>query len=301
MAGCSAGLRALASSFQKHWRPIFPASLSIGLYSRTMRYLSRRPLARLCCCLAAFACSISLSACAGSGNAVVAHVSDTAITQAAVSHWMNVLIGGDYYELAEQHVAPTGLVSDPPNYSRCTSRLRAILPGSTSSTLALLEKCHQLYLTMKEQATNYLIAAQWLVDLNRDIGVVAKNDEVLKLYANLKKTTFPTAAEQRRYLASQHLTLVDELFILRLDVLRNQDAHKVEAGGQKAYSIILTAEHRTDRTISCSAGYVVAHCPQYRGGDEQTYTTTPSPAVLVAQISAVSQGKCATLSGCLKH
>src|SRR5258707_7346042 len=233
------------------------------------------------------------------GDVAVARITGTpiTITRAAVSHWMDTVAGGNYYELSARHTAPAGLVSDPPNYPRCVKRLEAAAAASPKkilklTPLELLEKCRQMNVALKEQATNYLLAAQWVIGFNRELGVTASNNEVVGLYNNLKAKEFPTAAAQRQFFASQHLTLADELFIVKLDVLKNKDSARVEAGGQKAYKVILAAEKRWTGKTTCRPGYVVAHCREYKGGEEQEYRNTPSPAVLMEQVAALSTGRC---------
>ena len=68
--------------------------------------------------------AVGLTACgggSGSSGDVVARVGETAITRAAVSHWMGTLAGGDYYVMSSQHTVPAGLVSDPPDYAGCVA------------------------------------------------------------------------------------------------------------------------------------------------------------------------------------
>ena len=234
---------------------------------------------------------------------MVARVGDVPITQAAVNQWMNVLIGGDYYELSASHTVPPNLVSDPPDYPRCVQSLQTAATKSPKTIvrltpLRMLKECRQLNEALKEQATNYLITAQWLIAFNRELGITATRPEVESLYRKVKATRFPTAAAERRYFASQHLTAAQELFIVMLDVLRNKNEQRVEAGGQRAFALIQAAEKRWSQKTTCRPGYVVAHCKEYTGGEEQSYVTTPSPAILMEQVAAIAIGRCTASAAC---
>lgn len=258
--------------------------------------------------LAAVALALGFSACGGSSTtaAVVARVGDVPITQAAVNQWMNTLIGGDYYELSEQHTVPPELVSDPPNYPRCVEHLQTAATKSPETivrltSLQMLKKCTQLNEALKEQATSYLINAQWLIGFDRELGVTATQPEVESLYRKLKATKFPSAAVEHQYFQSQHLTAAQELFIVKLDVLRNEDEKRVEAGGQRAFAVIQAAEKRWNEKITCRPGYVVAHCREYTGGEEQSYVTTPSPAILMEEVAAIATGRCTAKAACISE
>jgi hypothetical protein len=252
--------------------------------------------------------ALSISACGGGSSgddAVVAKVSDTSVTRADINHWMYALIGGDYYELSHRHTVPKELVSDPPNYPRCVKQLEVSAAASPKkivdlTPLELLTKCRQLNEALKEQATNYVIAAHWVMDFNRELGISASAAEIETLFKQVKAREYPTEAAERNYLATQHLTLADELLIVKLDVLKNKDSQMVQSGGQKAYNKILAAEHHVDAKTTCHTGYVVAHCREYAGGDEQSYRSTPSPAVLMEQVAAIATGRCINYAACLK-
>jgi hypothetical protein len=243
----------------------------------------------------------------GGGDPVVARVAGSPVKRSEVDHWMNTLAGGDFYELSANHTVPAGLVSDPPDYPRCVRSLKAAAAAAPKKivklgAIELLHKCHQLYIALKEQATNYVITARWLVGLNRELGITASRAEVDKLYKKVKAQEFPTAAAQSRFFASQNLSVADELLIVMLDVLRNKDSLRIQGKDGKArYEEIQAAEKRWNSKITCVPTYVVAHCRKYKGGEEQSYHYTPSPAVLMEQVAAISTGRCTNFEACLRE
>jgi hypothetical protein len=268
----------------------------------------KRPLRSVASLTLAVA-ALGLAACGGSGSGeTVAQVGGSAITRTAVSHWMSTLGGGDYYELSGSHTLPAGLISDPPNYSRCVSTLEAASAASahTDSTLAaaltpteLLRKCRELNLALRTQATAYLVAAQWQAAVDRDEGITATEQEVQQLFEKVKAEQYPTAADLSQYLASHRSNLADFLFILKLDVLQSKAGSKLTGGDQQTAVAFSEAGRRWTAKTSCSAGYVVMHCKQFNGS--QTYPGTLPPSILMEQVAALVTGRCINQAACGKQ
>jgi hypothetical protein len=253
--------------------------------------------------------ALGLAACGGSGSSdTVAQVGGSSITRATVSSWMSTLGGGDYYELSGQQTLPAGLVSDPPNYARCVSTLETAIAASAQrgfklpvalTPADLLRKCRELNQALRTQATTYLVQAQWEASVDRDEGIIASDQEVQQLFKKVKAEQYPTAADLRHYLASTRSNLADFLFILRLDVLQQKTTRRLGAEGQRVLAAFTEAGKRWTAKTTCSTGYVVEHCKQFRGGP--IYADTLSPAILMEQVAALVTGRCVNQAACGKE
>jgi hypothetical protein len=213
---------------------------------------------------------------------------------------MNTLAGGDYYQVSRKRTVPTGLVSDPPNYRGCVGHLESIAANSPSrkpkpTGLQLLTKCRRLHQALKKQAISYLVNAQWAIALDREQGVTASDREVRQLLDEIKAREYPKKGELERYLAATRASLSDELFVVKLNVLGQKLLHKVEVGGQKVNAAFTKEGERWTAKTTCSPGYVVEHCKQYKG--EPTPAPT-SPSVLLEQVAELVTGQCVNLPAC---
>jgi hypothetical protein len=245
--------------------------------------------------------SVCLAGCGGSGGAsgvVVAEVGGSAITRGAVNHWMATLAGGDYYELSGRHTVPAGLVSDPPDYAGCVARLEGAAAGSPTrgSKLtgpALLTKCQQLYLALRLQAAAFLVRAQLVIGMAREMGIVVSDGEVLQLQKRSIKS-FPNEAEYLRDLASRKESVSDELLNLKLNLLSQKITQKF---GAEFGSKVTEGEQRWNAKTSCTAGYIVEHCKQFTG----RYPSSSDAAVLMEQVAKLATGRCINLPACGKN
>jgi len=267
--------------------------------------MMRSPLISLTLVVAA----LGLAACGGSDpSETVAQVGASPITRTAVSHWMSTLGGGDYYELSGSHTLPAGLLSDPPDYSRCVSSLEAaaapsarsgLTPAAALTPTELLRKCRELNLAVRTQTVAYLVAAQWQASVDSDEGITVTEGEVQQLFKKVKAEEYPTAGDLRQYLESHRSGLADLLFILKLDVLQQKASTKLTAGGQQAATEFAAAGRRWTAKTSCSAGYVVQDCKQFTGG--ATFSGTLPASILMEQVAALVTGRCVNRAACGKE
>ncbi len=242
-----------------------------------------------------------LTACGGGGSGdVVAQVGETSISRGELSHWMSTLAGGDFYDLSEEHTVPAGLVSEPPNYAACVARLEAAAAStaggqSKPSAAQLLSKCRQLHQALKLQAIGFLVESQWLIGLDGEEGVKATDGDVMQLFKHIKAEQYPREGELQQYLARNRRSLSDELFILKLDVLREKTQQKIEAGGKQMIANFTEAGQRLTVRTSCRAGYVVPHCKQYTAPPAPSLA---SPAVLLEQVATITGRPCINRQAC---
>jgi hypothetical protein len=232
---------------------------------------------------------------------VVATVGDVPITRAAVSHWMQTLAGGDYYELSGRHTVPGELVSDPPDYPRCVASLEATAARSPKKRpvpagVKLLKKCQQLYQALRTQAITTLVRSQWVTSVVRDLGVTVSDAEVQKLFRETELSRFPSEAALRHDLATRKESIADDLLLLKLDLISQKVKPKLsEPGGQQR---LAEAERRWTAKTSCQPEYVVVRCKQYRGPNTLSTAASPSPAVLMEQVAVLATGRCVNLAAC---
>jgi hypothetical protein len=233
-------------------------------------------------------------------SAVVANVGSTKITKAEVNHWMGTLAGGDFYEVAHAHTIPAGLVSEPANYAACVTRLEAAAASAKTAkaptSAELLSKCRQLNRALKQQAIAYLVEADWIIALAAEEGVTARDQEIKQLYGRIKAEEFPTESKLKQFLSAHRRTLADELFVVKLDVLREKLSHKLTAGGKPTLIKLTEDGQRWTAKTSCSQGYVAPHCKQFTGAS--TTGSLPSPAVLLEQVAAITGVQCVNRLAC---
>jgi len=238
----------------------------------------------------------------GSSSHAVAHVGKVAITTAQIDHWMHTLIGGDYFELSHGHIIPEGVVSLPPDYPRCESTLQATSDNAPVKTPLnreqLSRKCREIYQALKLQATHFLVNAAWLAEIDRDLGITASDQEVAKLFKEFKAREFPSAADQKRFFTEHRINMVDELTVLRLDVLKQKNGKLLGEENKAKVQNLLREEQKWNARTSCQLGYVVEHCKEYTKSPTQIAVAA---SVLMEQIAALARGRCTYPAACGKQ
>jgi hypothetical protein len=228
----------------------------------------------------------ALGACGGSDSKVVASVGKSEITQASLDHWMETTAGGDYRE-ANAETSPEGLVSDPPDYSRCVNAARQI-PTTSGKQLSEAEldlKCRQLYTVIKEEALSFLISEIWAKEQASAHGQSVSEAELNRGFAELRSNQWPNPGQLTRYLSEQHRTLSDERALLKRNLLAKKTfkALKTKAGDELSFIKLVKAENaKLSARTDCKAGYRALQCRQYASGTG----ASPSAAVLVEQLKA---------------
>jgi hypothetical protein len=248
--------------------------------------------------------ALAIGACGGSASSdVVATVGPNKVTKTALNHWIGTLAGGDYYELSHAHTLPLGLVSEPPNYPACLTRLESLARTasagqSTRSSVSLLTKCRQLYQALKVQAMTYLVNADWLIGAYSDEGISVSDAEVMQRFNGNKPQQFPTEAALHQYLAERRWTLADELYVIKLDLLEQKAQNKLSTGGASLLRSYNEEALKWTSKTTCSPGYVVMHCKQYKNN---TPPSSPSPAVLMEQIATLNGVHCTNRQACAEQ
>jgi hypothetical protein len=240
----------------------------------------------------ALATAAGLTACGGSGDVdgipanAVASVAGIPITKAAYHNWLTAIFDADYFE-ATSNIAPQGLVSDPPNFSRCVAMLKAVAPAPGSgiprpTSAELMTKCQQLFQGVKEQTLRFLIyAARGRAQMLEEGGHINKQ-EVDYSFTKDRGGEFPTEAALRTYLADRHWTLADELFLVEKDIFeqRGPAAFATKYGSQASKYEEAWGARMTKKT-KCLPGYRVWRCAEYTG---PYVVSAPPPAALLLEI-----------------
>lgn len=241
-------------------------------------------------------------------GSVVARVEDSAITKAEVNHWMLTLAGEDYYELSHKRTIPGGLISEPPNYALCVSRLEAAIQRSKQASISqkglLLSKCRQMYQALRMQSVEYLVNALWTINLYEKVGIRATELEVKGLFDQIKPRLFPTSADLNAYLAQRRLSLADEMFVVKLELLSKKGQSLLHSGGQAAFVKLTEAGQKLTAQTNCRTGYVVPRCEQYVESSSSPSTsrsTLPSAAVLMEQVATLIGVHCTNRPACAKQ
>jgi hypothetical protein len=215
-----------------------------------------------------------------SEDATVATVGKhTKVSRATLNHWMELTLGGDYRPLFHASF-PAGLVSDPPDYERCTRASAAIpeVPGKPKLTADQRRlKCRQLYPAIKEQALNSLLSSLWIREEARELGVSEpRGTEVATRLRAYIAHDFKSPAEFREVIAQQHRSLSDVRYTIQSTLLQSSIADRLKAqaaqlGGQSQaalYKLVVQNNAKWQARTSCSAGYRSSQCKQYRSGSE---------------------------------
>jgi hypothetical protein len=229
-------------------------------------------------------CGSGVLACGGADDAVVVRVGQGTITRFSVDHWMKVLIAGDYREKMGKP-APSGLVSDPPNYGACIRAANTLVPRHDPQATAVA--CRELDQAARAQAVAFLADALWHKEDAREHGETATTTEISRRLQRIRKSEFPAPGEFQRYLGEVHRTLADERYLLERNVLSDKLEQRLQDSGLKPGDNAAIARVAdawvikwTART-SCAPGYITSRCKQYRG----TESVGPSPRAALEKLS----------------
>jgi hypothetical protein len=256
-----------------------PSSRDIFLIS-----LPRNPLLPLkqVAALALIATTVVLSSCGGGGDGdpIVATVgAHSKVSRATLVHWMNIALGGDYRPLFRE-ASPAGLVSDPPDYSRCTRVSATIphVPGKPKLTPDQRRvKCRQLYAAVSEQALNLVLSGLRAREEARELGIrMPSEQEVSRRVQEYVAHDFKSPETFREAIAHQHRSLSDVRYMTENTLLQasitnrlSGQAARLGGGGEAAaFRLILQNSAKWKARTSCSPGYRSSSCRQYQSGSE---------------------------------
>jgi hypothetical protein len=225
---------------------------------------------------AALGISASIAACGdpnSAGDSIVARVEDNSITKATLDHWTDVeaVLA---HEAEPKKPVPRGVIPDPPSYVKCIaysktapSLERERLPQSRAQ---LKRQCEARRRTLQRHVLDILITHYWLLGEGGENGVKVTAAEI----GGVKAQIFPTAASFHRYLTLTGEHPADERLIIEKDLLNTKLLRLAEAKSkpksahEHEHAVIEAATAFTNKwkaRTSCSPGYVVTECKQYKG------------------------------------
>jgi len=235
---------------------------------------------------AAAVAGIVLAACGGgSSSEVVARVAGVGtISKATLEHWMPIEATVIYKEYPTTAV-PKGVVPDPPSYTACIAYLKAtpeklVETGPKPTAAQLKGKCRQKLGELRVLTLNTLIGWYWIIGAGMTLGMKASDAEVQARIVQGNKQYFPKSGELARYLRLTGQTNVDlalrakvQVFETKLLALQTAIEKRLpkNASDQQKRAALAKYEQSLPpgggwvAKTSCSRGYVVSACKQYKG------------------------------------
>jgi hypothetical protein len=219
---------------------------------------------------------LGVAACGGDSAAdVVVRVAGMPIRRAAVQHWMSVIAA----EASTAPGQPKEQPPQPPGDVACIAYMRAygakmVDPIAHASSAQLKGRCEHEYRKMKLKALYAVIVYAWVTGEAAELGVHATSAELSRSLAAFN-SQFPTRAALESYLAGTGATHTDLVQNLEQGLLIEKIEQHLEAARARRHlpSAALQRERDTfgaafkarwtSRT-SCSPGYVVPLCRQYK-------------------------------------
>jgi hypothetical protein len=232
-------------------------------------------LRRLACVLCGvIVASLSVIACGDAKpGVVVAWVDGHSIAKAELERW-TAIEAVLAYETNPGKPVPSGVVPDPPAYVKCIAHLETSeSTGEVAPTRAQLKRrCAEKRELLRRHILDILITYYWLSGDAAERGVKVTNTEIRQVLDRI----FPSAAAYRRYLSITRERPSDERLIIEKDLFDSkllqlseaQSKRKPTSMHQRERALIQAATAFTQKwkaRTSCSAGYIVAECRQYKG------------------------------------
>jgi hypothetical protein len=214
----------------------------------------------------------------------VARVGSQSITMAMLDRWTPMVLGTAYAETGGGP-PPKGLLGEPPRYATCVAALRKLAGGgiqAASRATQFERRCQMLYKAIRVQTVLYLLDRQLRIVEAAEAGVKVSGEEARRFFASTKAELFPTEADLQAYLANKGWTLAEAISSSEQELLSSRLLRFAETNTSKYGAIA----KKWMALTSCSPGYVVEQCKQYRAS--ATPPTSPSAAVQIEEIRALA-------------
>jgi hypothetical protein len=217
--------------------------------------------------------------CGGGGSSaegvVVVRVGGRVISRASVDHWVRVIAVVDY-ELRPASPVPAWVIPDPPLFTACVAHLRATAVTPVPSRSHLLGDCRARYVMIRQQALEFLITGMSLINEGEARGLRPTSQQVTQHVETVRKALYGSWTVFKQYLASTGETIADQR--LRAEIKLPAEAIEQQILTRKGASTT-QRDHalvRFDETFpkdwaaktSCSPGYIVPNCKQYKGSQK---------------------------------
>jgi phosphatidylethanolamine-binding protein (PEBP) family uncharacterized protein len=153
------------------------------------------------------------------------------------------------------------------------------------------------------QALGFLITSEWVLGEAAGRHIAISEAEVKKRFASLVHQSFPKAGSMKAYLARSGETEADLLARIKVELLASHIAARVTAGkpsSQRA-ALLTGFEHNFQAhwkaLTTCSSGYVMEDCKQYKGAPENLTATKTGSAASRSTSRANTNGEVYTAPG----
>ncbi len=204
-----------------------------------------KPLRSISALGAVFFAVVTVTGCGGGvpGNSV-AKVQDTAITNAAFNHWMEIAV----FSTAGKTNAQKPVLPVPPKYTACIAREKELLkqekPAKTPTEAELKKRCETTYNNFKTEVMSFLLSSQWVLGEGKALNIKLTDAEVKKQFLKIKSQQFPKQSEFNEFVSLSHQTISDLLLRVKLNLLSSKIQEKIakqkhvptEAEVQKYYN-----------------------------------------------------------------
>jgi hypothetical protein len=237
----------------------------------------RRTFSAACTLCVTLAISGLLAACGSSGStagSAIALVGKHSITRATLEHWTDVEAVLAYNTDPKSPV-PSGVVPDPPAYVKCIAYLQKAGTESEQASLThsrLKHRCQERHGMLQRHVLDILLFYYWLLDEGVEQGVRVTDAQVKKKLDQ----AFPSEGAYRRYLSLTGETPANERLIIEKDLLDDGLLQLAEVKARPRPKTVREHErmlatlatdftHKWKARTSCSAGYIVPECKQYKG------------------------------------
>jgi phosphatidylethanolamine-binding protein (PEBP) family uncharacterized protein len=134
------------------------------------------------------------------------------------------------------------------------------------------------------QALGFLITSEWVIGEAAARKIAVSEAEVKRRFDQLVHQSFPKPGSMKAYLSRSGESEADLLARIKVELLASHIAAHVTAGKSASQrSVLLTGfEHNFQKhwkaLTSCSPGYVMEDCKQYRGAPENLTASTTGSA-----------------------
>jgi foldase protein PrsA len=219
--------------------------------------------------------AVGLAACGGGDpGVIVAQVGQARISRATLAHWTPIE-ATLMYQTKPTAPPPSGVVPDPPSYTVCIAHLRHTAPplGKGEQPLPasqLRARCEQTYLTARRHILEILISYDWLVAEDAARHINLSESEISKEMATFVGREFPSEAVFHSFLAATGMSVADERFLVKrnmlaaklVQTLRAQSKAAPEHQEQAVYNYLKIFQAKWTAKTSCKPQYLTLYCKE---------------------------------------
>jgi foldase protein PrsA len=230
--------------------------------------------------------ALGVASCGGSSSQVLVRVDGVGtVTRSSLQHWMRVEAVLTH-ELIPTRPAPAGVLPDPPGYSACIAYLKqaAAKLGQSPAQLthsALKTRCSQAEHELEMGTLSKLISWYWTIGRGESLGIQVSDAQVRHRLAEVISAGTLYGKNFNRYLELTGESRADILLRSRVQAYEVQISSRAlklvstlpkslsESQRQDWVNALNETVVKTWRAkTTCSTGYVVSSCKQYRGSEQ---------------------------------